>query len=215
MALIPVPAQISPSSSSSSFLAHLLRQNCWRRYVVRRRRESLDLKSALAIWEGTSIIDRQNRMSTKFKTRARREWADGAPECFELFLTRPSLRCPLSFFQNAEFGDMSDVMTTTMPGKNEEPLKSPLSAPLPSSSLSPAPTLKSSVKSVQYTLPPVSCDLSRVCLRYCPGLRVSDLVSFLSTPPPPPSFSTCNYSSFTLSVGFCHGRGRRRRTAET
>ena len=45
----------------------------------------------------------------------------------------------------------------------------------------------------------------------CPGrasfLRVSALVSFLSTPPPPPSFSTCNYSSFTLSVGFC---GRRR-----
>ena len=42
-------------------------------------------------------------------------------------------------------------------------------------------------------------------------LRVSALVSFLSTPPPPPSFSTCNYSSFTLSVGFCHSSAARAR----
>ena len=58
-------------------LAHLLRQNCWRRYVVRSVPSSPQQESQNLGKERTSI-DR-NRMSTKFKTRApsafQRKWA--------------------------------------------------------------------------------------------------------------------------------------------
>ena len=124
MALIPGPTQISPSCRPAA--AHLLRQYCWRRYVVCAKQLNMESapngeidRSGLAAAADRSTIGRA-RNSKLVRTK---ESSQNSECLFDPPLTR-LLLSPL-FFQNAEFGDMSDLMTTTMPGKNEEPLKRP------------------------------------------------------------------------------------------